>query len=221
VGFATRAAAYYLTDNIGIYVIQATLLVLAPVFFAVSIYMTLSRIIRCVKAEHLSIIQPSRLTKTFVWGDIFVLAIQSGGASLTSRRKTAKYGEYIVVAGLFTQIALLTLFFATAAIFQKRLKKQPTIESATTDVWKRSLYMIYGVSALIFFRSIFRIVEYLQGSDGYSLTNEWTLYAFDAVPMFVVTLAFFWWYPGYLLPERYTAEHVELVASGRDKSTRR
>jgi hypothetical protein len=149
------------------------------------------------------------------------LGIQSGGANLTSKTKTAKYREDMIIAGLFMQIALLSLFFATAAIFQKRLKAQPTNESTTLNVWNRSLYMIYSVSALILFRSIFRIVEYLQGANGYSLTHEWTFYAFNFVPMFIVTAIFFWWYPGYLLSKHHCGEHIELVASGRDKSTRR
>jgi hypothetical protein len=183
--------------------------------------MTLSRIIRCVKGEHLSIIRLSRLTKSFVWGDLFSLGIQGGATNLTSKAKTAKLGESLVILGLFIQLALLAFFFVTAIIFQKRLRREPTRESTTTEVpWRQTLYMIYTVSALIFFRSIFRVVEYIQGVDGYSLSNEWTLYVFDAVPMFIVAVAFWWWYPGYILPALDSRDNFELVDGERNKSAR-
>jgi cytochrome bd-type quinol oxidase subunit 2 len=173
-----------------------------------------------VKGEHLSIIRLTRITKTFVWGDFFTLGIQGGAVNLTTKDKTAKLGENLIVVGLCMQLALLGFFFMTAAVFHKRLRKQPTIESSTTSVWKSTLYMIYAVSALIFFRSVFRVIEFLQGTDGYSLRNEWTLYVFDAAPMFVVTVVYFWWYPGFLLRAQESEERFELVEEGRVKSDR-
>lgn len=44
--------------------------------------------------------------------------------------------------------------------------------------WKQHLYTLYTVSLLIMARSIFRVVEYAMGQDGYPLTHEWTLYVF-------------------------------------------
>ena len=64
--------------------------------------------------------------------------------------------------------------------------------------WKHLLYMIYIVSVLIFGRSVFRVVEFIQGADGYSMVHEWTLYVFDAVPMFFVAVIFCFWHPGNL-----------------------
>jgi hypothetical protein len=199
IGFIARAAAYNDTSNLGLYLIQSIFLVIAPAFFAASIYMTLSRIIRCVKGEHLSLIRVDRLTKTFVIGDYLSLMMQGSASSLTSHPNLARIGEDIVVAGLFIQLVLLGLFFVTAIVFQIRLKKQPTRQSYTMDApWKQTLYMIYVVSALIFARSIFRVVECIQGQDGYSLGHEWTLYVFDAVPMIVASFFFWAWYPGYI-----------------------
>lgn len=39
-------------------------------------------------------------------------------------------------------------------------------------------------------RSIFRVVEYLQGFDGYLLSHEYYLYIFDAVLMLCVIVIF-------------------------------
>ncbi|CZR53714.1 related to Rtm1p [Phialocephala subalpina] len=211
VGYASREAAYNQTDSIVIYILQATFTVIAPAFYAASIYMTLGRIIRCVKGEHLSIIRIDRLTKTFVWGDVLSLSVQGGASNLTSHANTAKIGNDIVVAGLFIQIVLLGVFFATSISFQRRLSKQPTNESKTTDIpWRQTLYMIYTVSILIFARSIFRVVEFIQGQDGYSLGHEWTLYVFDTVPMFIVAVIFWWWYPGSIFHPK-AVEDLETV----------
>jgi hypothetical protein len=152
-----------------------------------------------------------RLTKLFVWGDIFSLGIQGGGSNLTIHQNTARAGTYMVVAGLLIQMILLALFFATAIIFRRRLKKEPTTESVTTDKpWRRTLNMLYTVSTLIFVRSIFRVVEYAQGVDGYCLTHEWTLYALDAVPMFFACIVFWWWWPGSIQLDPEDEENIEL-----------
>lgn len=58
--------------------------------------------------------------------------------------------------------------------------------------------MLYGTSALIMVRSIFRVVEYVMGRDGYPLQHEWTLYVFDALLMVLAMVVFAWWYPGRL-----------------------
>ncbi|KAH8588236.1 putative RTA1 domain protein [Bisporella sp. PMI_857] len=215
IGYVARAVAYNNTNNLSIYVIQSAFLVIAPAFFAASIYMTLSRIIRCVKGEHLSIIRINWLSKIFVVGDLLSLNVQSGAAGLTPHENLAKIGENIILGGLVFQLALLALFFAIAVTFEVRLRKKPTRESYITDApWKQTLYMTYTVSILIFARSVFRIVEYAQGIDGYSLTHEWTLYVFDGVPMLGVAVFFVIWYPGYIKSTVTNSERIELSNRG-------
>ncbi len=213
-GYIGRAAAYSDTTSLGAYVVQAMFIVIAPAFYSASVYMALSRIIRCVRGEHLSIVPVRWLTWIFVIGDQASLQVQSAASGLTSHAKLAKIGEDIVVAGLFIQLALLVMFFVVAGIFQVRLKKRPTRESYTTDApWRRILYMVYIVSVLIFLRSIFRVVEYIPGHDGYSLEHEWTLYTFDGVPMFIVAVIFWVWHPASVAPAVEDSERVELASS--------
>jgi hypothetical protein len=61
--------------------------------------------------------------------------------------------------------------------------------------WKRHLYVLYAASALILVRSIFRVIEYIQGNAGYLLSHEAYLYIFDATLMFLVMLLFNWVHP--------------------------
>ena len=52
------------------------------------------------------------------------------------------------------------------------------------------MHTLYAASGLIMFRSIFRVVEYVQGNNGYLLRHEYFLYIFDAVLMLVVMVLF-------------------------------
>lgn len=52
------------------------------------------------------------------------------------------------------------------------------------------MWMLYGASFLIMVRSVFRVVEYLQGIDGTLLHHEAYLYVLDALLMFVVMIVF-------------------------------
>ena len=53
---------------------------LAPVFYAASIYMVLGRLIRSVSGERFSVIRTTRMTKIFVAGDILALNVQGNAA---------------------------------------------------------------------------------------------------------------------------------------------
>lgn len=57
------------------------------------------------------------------------------------------------------------------------------------------MLVLYVTNTLIMIRSIFRMIEYAQGNNGYLLRYEVFLYVFDAVPMFAVMVAYFWKYP--------------------------
>jgi hypothetical protein len=71
--------------------------------------------------------------------------------------------------------------------------------------------MLYAVSTLIIIRSAFRVVEYVLGQDGYPLENEWTLYVFDTVPMSVVMVVFYMWFPDLLKPSAREGDALPFV----------
>lgn len=189
------------------YILQSFFTLVAPALFAASIYMTLGRIMRSVRGEHLSIIKASRLTKIFVCGDILAFMIQGGSSGLMFNTSTAQLGFDIVLIGLIVQIISFGLFFICIVVWYSRLRGAPTHESYTTgSPWKQSMWMLIGVSIAIFARSIFRCVEYAQGQSGYSISHEWCIYMFDAVPMFLVTVIFYIYYPSRLHAPVYAAD---------------
>jgi hypothetical protein len=60
---------------------------------------------------------------------------------------------------------------------------------------------LYTVSALIMFRNIIRVVEYIGGRQGPLLRIEWPIYVFDAVLMASTMLVFFIEYPTLVRPK--------------------
>lgn len=101
-------------------------------------------------------------------------------------------GQNIIIAGLCIQILVFGFFIFTAAIFEWRMCQVPTkkIRDDITLPWLKHLHVLYWTSGLILLRSIFRLIEYAMGDDGYLLANEVFLYVFDAVPMFAVMVWF-------------------------------
>lgn len=185
------------------YAIQNSLILLAPVLYAASIYMALKKIIQNVHGERHSIVRPTWLTRLFVTGDVMALMIQGGAAGMMIVSSLARLGQTIVIAGLVIQIVTFGLFWTTAAVFHIRMRNDMAVVHIPNDIkWQEALFMLYGVSALIMIRSIFRVIEFVLGTDGYPLTNEWTLYVFDSVLMWLVMVIFYLWFP-----QTVTARH--------------
>lgn len=99
----------------------------------------------------------------------------------------AKLGEKIVIAGLFVQLVFFGFFMLVAFIFHRRMRAAPTLKSTDPLIrWQLYLLTLYLTSFLILVRSIFRVVEYIQGRDGALLRKEVYAYVFDAFLMFIV-----------------------------------
>ncbi|RSL53145.1 hypothetical protein CEP54_010526 [Fusarium duplospermum] len=197
IGFATRGIARKKTGQLMPYVIQNTLILLAPVFFAASIYMTLGRLIRMTNGERHSIISLKWLTKIFVTGNVLSLFVQGGGAGMMAMDDFAQMAEKIVIGGLLIQIIVFGLFIITVTMFHIRMHRDPVSKHAAAGgfEWESTIWMLYIVSVLVMGRSIFRVAEFVMGNDGYLLSHEWPLYLFDALPMFAVMAVFWHWWP--------------------------
>lgn len=199
------------------FIMQTLLLLLGPALFAASIYMILGRIILLTNGQKFSIVRPSWLTKIFVGGDVLCFLMQGAGGGLMSSAKRdlskRKKGENLIVGGLFVQLVFFGLFVITSALFQTKSRAHvKTLPASVT--WKKHLYVLYFTSILILIRSVFRVIEYLQGNDGYLLSNEVFLYIFDAVLMLAVMVAMNIVHPGdiaiMLKGKNHDGEFVEL-----------
>jgi hypothetical protein len=154
------------------YCVQAVFILLGPALFAASVYMVLARIIRSVHAEKHSVLSLNWVTKTFVLSDVVTFVVQAGGSGLMVSSSLSKVGEGVVLTGLGLQVLSFCLFVITAYVFQTRMGRNPTAEGFDVSIpWKQQLQSLYAISALILIRSIFRIVEYAMGNEGYPLSN--------------------------------------------------
>ncbi|CVK85480.1 hypothetical protein FPRO06_07415 [Fusarium proliferatum] len=209
VGYAGRIWSHFDKLSVGGFVLQAIPILVAPALFAASIYMILGRLIRTVGAAHLSLVPVKWVTRIFVTGDVIAFSLQAGGGGIQSAGTLDLYnlGEKIIIAGLFVQIVVFGFFVVTSILFHTRLLKSPTPESLRGDVpWARYLYVLYATSFLILVRSIFRVVEYLQGNKGYLISHEVFLYVFDAILMALVMLIFMIWYVKHLQKKNKQAD---------------
>ncbi|KAF5584627.1 RTM1 [Fusarium subglutinans] len=195
IGYAARAKSGQESPNwtLGPYIIQAIFLLVAPALFAASIYMELGRIIIMVEGESRSLIPLKWLTKMFVVEDVVSFLLQAGGTL-----EAVDNGAKIIIGGLFVQLVFFGLFIVVAVAFNWSIDTSPTGSSHAVP-WKKHIHVLYAGSVLIMVRSIFRAVEYLQGSDGYILKHEVYLYIFDAILMALVMVIFSWYHPAEIL----------------------
>ncbi|KAH7020721.1 RTA1 like protein-domain-containing protein [Microdochium trichocladiopsis] len=209
VGYCGRIWSHFDNKALGGFIMQAILILVAPALYAASIYMILGRLIRAVHSERLSIIPLKWMTKIFVAGDIVSFFLQGGGGGIQAGGTLQLYdlGEKIIIVGLFVQIVIFGFFLVTTVTFHVRQRKASSRSASsgdfavsddsltgTTIPWQRHLTVLYVVSTFIMIRSIFRVVEYLQGNQGYLISHELFLYIFDAVLMAIVMAIFLVFY---------------------------
>ncbi|OTA98451.1 hypothetical protein M426DRAFT_69791 [Hypoxylon sp. CI-4A] len=185
------------------YIIQSILLLLGPTLFAASIYMILGRLVVLLEAESYSIIKPRWLTKFFVLGDVLSFFAQGGGGGILTQAKSeddVRKGENIIVGGLGIQILFFGFFMIVTMVFDRRITRRPTRTSlALHTPWRKLLIALYISSGLIMIRSIYRVAEYVTGSDGELQSKEAYLYCLDALPMLLVAIAYNWFHPGQVI----------------------
>ncbi|KAI1666679.1 RTA protein [Pyrenophora tritici-repentis] len=133
----------------------------------------------------------------------------------TMQLSLAIAGSKIVIAGLALQVATFLVFLTAALDFQWRMLRKQTTSASTVEkgppVWRKTLYVLYGVSTLILLRCVFRLVEYSMGNAAYAMAHEWTLYCFDALPMVAVLVVL-----AVLRPERCLEGDVVMVEEKGD-----
>ncbi|KAK0839992.1 hypothetical protein LTS16_013118 [Friedmanniomyces endolithicus] len=222
--------------TLGPYIIQNILALVSPALFAASIYMELGRIVLMIHGDKALFLRRTWLTKIFVSGDIFSFLMQGAGGGLmgTGDISSIDMGQKLVVGGLFVQVVFFGLFVIAAALFHVRMRKMPTERSEELPWWTRHMMSLYVVSMLIFGRSIVRVVEYLQGFNGYVcrfgyeeriadcearyiMGHEAFIYVFDAMLMFIAVSVMAYFHPGDVAKEVRAAKGGRVENESHDK----
>ncbi|XXG96477.1 hypothetical protein Hte_002760 [Hypoxylon texense] len=172
-------------------------------------------------------VPPRWITPIFVACDVVALVVQLIGAIMvsstqatdTNAAKKLNTGKNIALAGLAIQIAAFGLFTIVAARFHFTSRQfaaglQARYEGAgsgsTTSVkgsprklnpnWRRLLFAINLSCVLILVRSAFRVVEFAEGNDGAVNRQEWFMYVFDTLPIFLVACSLCFIFPSSYIP---------------------
>ncbi|KAL4882403.1 RTA-like protein [Aspergillus karnatakaensis] len=207
-GYIFRLISARSPDSLVAYICQSMFIILPPSLYAATIYMTYGRIVTYVGKPHLSVIKSQKVTKIFVLGDTAAFLLQLAGGGMQTINSMRSLGQKILVVGLVVQLVFFIFFLYVSGMFQVRLKSCGFGWNGG-GLWRRLLHILFLVSALVIARCVFRIVEYVQGTDGHLYSTEVYMYIFDAVPMFFVQAIFHFVYPGRILVGK-TLEDLEL-----------
>ncbi|RAL06701.1 RTA1 domain-containing protein [Aspergillus homomorphus CBS 101889] len=193
IGYCARAVSTKQSPDwtMGPFLVNSLMPLVAPALFAASIYMEPEKLVVVLHAERYSLIRPKWMTKIFVLGDVLSFLLQSGGAGMMAGKTqpSFKTGSNIIVVRLVVQIVFFGFFIVTTGLFHLRMNKQPTTYSPSSGInWQKLVWTLYAASILILVRSIYRLVEYVEGFGGYLLSHEAYLYVFNALLMFVMML---------------------------------
>lgn len=185
--------------NLVLYIVQTLTILVAPALFAATIYMILHRLIVVVRAESYSPIRPSWLTKIFVFGDLMSFLIQIGGSSFLS--SNFSLAKALIMVGLATQLVFFGLFVLVAVLLWRRLAQNETTAAMSLDAistkggWQGVMRTIFVTSALIFVRSVFRLVEFTGNMDSAMQKSEAYLYVCDSTLMFLALAILIYYQP--------------------------
>ncbi|KAI0851872.1 RTA1 like protein [Daldinia vernicosa] len=172
-------------------------------------------------------IPPRWITPIFVTFDVISLLVQLFGAvSVSSTEVTDEgaeekinTGKNVALIGLAIQIAAFGLFTVIAARFHftsqrfeasllSRLEatdggKSVLVKGLSRKInpsWRHLLYAVNISCILILIRSIFRVVEFAESSNGSISQHEYFMYVLDTLPVFLVVCSFCFFFPGSYLP---------------------
>lgn len=137
--------------------------------------------------------------------------INEGGGIMASGTISAmNTGENITIGGLAVQLVFFSVFIIASTIFHHRIRKNHASGSSSASpapkpyvgraaTWETVMLGLYMASVLILIRSIFRLIEYAQGNDGYLISHEVFMYVFDAMFMFFTMVAMSIFHPSSVL----------------------
>ena len=123
-------------------------------------------------------------------------------------------GQNIIIVGLALQLVFFGFFIIVSGLFHRRMSAYPTAASFSVQLsWRKHLFALYAASILIILRSIFRVAEYVQGSEGELLRREIYLFVFDTTLMWILMVVMNVVHPG----EISTALMSHLKSAGRER----
>lgn len=190
VGYVARAISSSKKEALIPYIIQSLLLLVAPALYAGSIYMLFGRLLRAMECQKLMLVSSRFGTAIFVIGDVFSFLLQLAGGGLMAQEKGRNIGTRVVMVGLIVQIVFFGFFIINEIRFTTKAHPTCPFLRDLSRKWFFFNIVLLISSILIMIRSIVRLIEFIQGFDGFIISHEVFIYVFDALPMFLVSALF-------------------------------
>ncbi|KAG0275657.1 hypothetical protein BGZ95_008526 [Linnemannia exigua] len=220
IGFFCRLAIDPKDLMVPLFVVQNILIIATPSAFLAFNYMLYGRLITALDPQfgannsqarmeksRYSLIPPRIVGRAFIWSDVTTFLLQVAAGSMIGNagdnRSLIDIGDKLFLIGVCAQGISYSLFSVLLTIALMRLvgERRKTKINLPEKGWMgfdRSTVTIFGAiyfsSFFIIVRSIYRIVEFVQGHDGYLISEEVYLFVLDAVPLiFAIGIwAIFW-----------------------------
>ncbi|KAI0669855.1 RTA1-domain-containing protein [Trametes maxima] len=233
VGWVARTKSAYDPTLRMAYIVQTSILVLAPTPFVAALFIGFGRIASRLGDEY-SRLNPRLYSRIFLTCDILSLVIQGGGggmaATATNDPDKSRLGSNIILGGLVIQIISMTFFcyfmgeFAWRRAADRPFRKRDNIAHSHRDMDRPMKMLIIGIcisTVLIYIRSVYRIIEFANGFDGPIAHTQVLFNVFDGM---MVTLAMYtlnFMNPGTLLKATADSDTYALADRSRVSFSRR
>lgn len=183
--------------------------------------MTYGRVTHALKADNLATINPRWVTRAYVVLDILCILSQLAGTVMpASGSPTAiAISRKVILAGLVVQLVALTFFVGCNYQLHRRLncEQRGIITCSSSIPWRNHFRALETVTLLLITRSLVRMIEYIQGDEGFLASHEIFIYVFDAAPMLMVLLIFLIIHPQKLVRDANQSHASSLELKNRHK----
>ncbi|KAF9147638.1 hypothetical protein BG015_010679 [Linnemannia schmuckeri] len=196
--------------KVPIFVIQNILIIATPSAFLAFNYMLYGRLVTAIDPQFVSDKSRPRMAKSrysfipprivghaFVCSDITTFLIQVAAGSMvgnagSNNPSLANIGDKLFLVGVCAQGVSYCLFTLLLSDTLMRLvaERRKTGLSQPESRWmgldrntSLTVAALYFSSLFIIIRSVYRIVEFVQGHQGYLISHEVFLFVFDVVPL--------------------------------------
>lgn len=156
-GWIARIFSARNTDNLDLYISQNVLILAGPPIYAAAEYAILSRLMHYLPYH--APLHPHRVLTFFVYLGAAVESLTAAGASTIAANPTDldkyKLGNTLLSISLVLQAAVECVFIYLVALIHQRCARSNLLAQNVRIM----VIMLYGTSALILFRCIFRAIE--------------------------------------------------------------
>ncbi|GAX83129.1 hypothetical protein CEUSTIGMA_g10555.t1 [Chlamydomonas eustigma] len=179
VGYGLRVLAAHIT-NVGTLLVPTGTILLVPNAMALVSYIVVGWAMK-LSGLNIACLRPSWIAWTFFISDVLAFTVQGFGAFLAILPVPGLVGpaQQVILSGLVIQCASLLLFIFVIYIIN--INPMYLLQDKPDAAW---LFLaLYCTTVLLLVRSLFRVVEFASGKQGYARTHEWMAYALDCIPI--------------------------------------